>query len=198
MSESGQAAPGNPGLDLAGLGEIADRVLELVRQWAPRDAGPPARDWNDLLLIAAFTRAYRWMCSIRELAGRGEADDAAILTRTLVALTLRYVWLARAEDKDERNDRPRRLTLRWASDRATLGEEVEDLGYINAGAAAPFRTTADQLERECVRRMPDDAAIAKRLDRDLGLEEPRSLRARVRADLPDNLGCCALWDRRRA
>jgi Family of unknown function (DUF5677) len=175
MFEGVEATPGNQGLDLAGLGEIADRVLELVRQWAPGDAGPPARDWNDLLLITAFTRAYRCMCSIRELAGRGEADDAAILTRALLALTLRYVWLARVDDEDERNDRRRRLTLRWASDRATLGEELEDLGYFEAGTAAPFRATAEQLERECVRRMPDDAAIAKRLDRELGLEEPRFL-----------------------
>jgi len=165
--------PSNSDLELVGLCKIADRVLELVRQWAPGDAGPPARDWNDLLLIAAFTRAYRCMYSIRELACRGEADDAAILTRSLVDLTLRYVWLARVEDEEDRRDRLRRFTLRWATDRATLGEELENLGYLDAGTAKPFRETADQLERECVRRMPDYATIAKRLDRDLELEVPR-------------------------
>ena len=78
---------------LAGILRVADRVLELVRT---RLAGttPHIRDWNDRLLVEAFGRAYRCLRSVREIAGRGEGDDAAVLTRALVALTFRYLWLA--------------------------------------------------------------------------------------------------------
>src|SRR5262245_3927972 len=36
---------------------------------------------NDWLLLEAFGRAYRCLRSVRLQAGRGEADDAAFLTR---------------------------------------------------------------------------------------------------------------------
>jgi hypothetical protein len=175
------ASPGSVPLDLQRHCELADRVLKLVETRLP-GTQLQIRDWNDTLLVEAFARAYRCLRSVRELAGRGEGDDAAVLARAIVALTLRYLWVARADGEPERRDRLRRLTLKWARDRGTLGEELDELGYVSGDEAergrfresvAQFRERADELEREGVRRMPDDKAIALRLDRDLRPEQPR-------------------------
>lgn len=162
-------------LDLRRLCATVDEALQRVREWAPGDRGPTIRDWNDLLFVTAFTRAFRCMWSIRELAGRGEADDAAVLTRSLCALVLRYLWLARVDDEDERNTRRRRLVRKWAEERATLGEELEDLDYLARGTAAPFREAATRLAREGIAGMPTDRDIAIQLDRELQLDPPRFL-----------------------
>jgi hypothetical protein len=144
--------------------------------------GPVVRDWNDRLFVEAFTRAYRCLRSIREVAGRDESEDARVLTRALVSLTIQYLWLVTVEDVDERRDRLRRLQLKWATERAILGEELMDLGYMPADPdeaeqlrqdVARFRARAEELERECVRRMPSERDMALRLDRDLDLEVPR-------------------------
>src|SRR6266508_4109128 len=71
--------------------------LELGRrEWRPQENRPNVNDWNDEFLVAAFARAFRCLRSVREIACRGEADDAAVLTRALIALTLRYLWIGRA------------------------------------------------------------------------------------------------------
>jgi hypothetical protein len=133
-------------------------------------------------MVAAFARAYRCLRSVRELAGRGESEDAAVLTRALVSLAAQYLWLACVENVDERRDRLRRLQRKWASGRATLGEELIDLGYTPDDErsaeqfredVAKFRARADELEREGIRAMPNERDIALRLDRDLQPETPR-------------------------
>jgi hypothetical protein len=160
----------------------ADEVLQLVRTRMPLTDGPTVRDWNDRLLVAAFTRAYRCLRSTRRVAGTGEADDAAVLTRALVALTLRYLWLTRVDDDDERRVRLRLLVRKWARERATLGEELIDLGYLPDDTAdarhareaiAAFRAQANEFVREELGRMPDDCTIAKSLDRELEPTSPR-------------------------
>jgi Family of unknown function (DUF5677) len=168
-------------LDLNQHCELADEVLELVRTRLPGTT-PQVGDWNDRLLVEAFARAYRCLRSVRELAGRGEADDAAVLTRALIALTLRYLWIARVDDEDERDDRLRRLLRKWATDRATLGEELIGLGYIPDDEmsaeqlrqhVATFRGRADTFRDEGVGPVLDDRATALALDRDLRPEAPR-------------------------
>jgi hypothetical protein len=152
----------------------ADRVLALVREeWRPDERPPVVNDWNDQVLVAAVARGYRCLRSVRELACRGEADDAAVLARALVALTLRYLWVGRAEGEDERHDRLQRLRRKWATDRAVLGEELEDLGYLPQGTSAEFRDTADELRNAGVPDMLDDKSVAIRLDRELEPEAAR-------------------------
>jgi hypothetical protein len=158
---------------LAAMCATADRVLAIVREWSPDERPPLVEHWNDEFLVAAFARGYRCLRSVRETACRGEADDAAVLTRALVALTLRYLWVGCAEGENEGHDRLQRLRRKWASDRAVLGEELEDLGYLHRGTSREFRETADQLRAEGVPGMLDDRAIALRLDRDLDPEAPR-------------------------
>jgi hypothetical protein len=63
---------------------------------------------------------------VRELAGRREGEDGAVLTRALVALTLRYLWLVRVDDEAERSDRLRRLLRKWAGDRAIATRLASD------------------------------------------------------------------------
>jgi hypothetical protein len=170
-----------PGRDLARLCDAVDRVLELVRTQLPRTDGPAVRDWNDRLFVEAFTRAYRCLSSIRELAGRKEAEDAAVLTRALVSLTLQYLWLACVEEDNERRDRLRRLQRKWASERARLGEELSDLGYLPSdgtaedlhGQVAEFRARATELEHQGVGPMPNERDIARQLDQDLEPTSPR-------------------------
>jgi hypothetical protein len=168
--------------DPARLRGAVDRVLELVSEALRESEGPAIRDWNDRVLVEAFTRAHRCLRSIRELAGRDEADDAYVLTRALVSLTLQYLWLVSVDDEEERHDRLRGLQLKWAKERATLGEELTELGYVPADVeqaeqfraeVAKFRARADELERECVRRMPSEKDMALRLDRDLKPTAPR-------------------------
>jgi hypothetical protein len=86
------------------------------------------------------------------------------------------------DDEEERRDRLRRLELKWAKERATLGEELTELGYMPAdveqaeqfqGEVEHFRATADALEHEGVRRMLSEKDIALRLDRDLEPTAPR-------------------------
>ena len=167
--------------DLGSLADAADRTLNLVRERLPDTDGPVVRDWNDRLFVEAFGRAHRCLQSIRELAGRGEAEDAAVLTRALISLTLQYLWLARADDEDERRDRLRRLLRKWATEYAVLGEELIDLGYLPIDgteadvqeSVGQYRAKAEELERECVRRMPNERDLAIRLDRDLEPSVPR-------------------------
>jgi hypothetical protein len=158
---------------------LADRVLELVRTRVPA-ATPQVRDWNDRLLLEAVGRGYRCLRSIRELAGRREGEDAAVLTRALVAVTFRYLWLAVVDDKTERSDRFRRLLRKGANDQATAGEELLDLGHILEEGGDEFRRSVEDLRRQAdefkqqgVGLLPPDGAIAMTLDRDLQPTQPR-------------------------
>jgi hypothetical protein len=171
-----------PERDFGRLCDAVDRVLELVSARLPATDGPAIRDWNDRLLVEAFTRAYRCLRSIRELAGRREAEDAAVLTRALVSLTLQYLWLACAEGGDERRDRLRRLQRKWARERARLGEEMEGLGYFPTDPSeadrlreqvAQFRATTEELREEGIGPVPNERDLARQLDRDLQPSKPR-------------------------
>lgn len=167
-----QGPPPRVRLDLGQICDTVDQVLELVRRdWNPQVNRPNINDWSDEFLVVAFARAFRCLVSVREVACRGEADDAAVLTRALIALTLRYLWIGRAPD-DRRRERLTRLRRKAASDRATLGEELELVGYLPGGTSAEVRAIADELKDDGVKGMPDDRTIAKQLDRELNPEQP--------------------------
>jgi uncharacterized protein DUF5677 len=166
--------------DLAQLCPAAEQIIALVRDRLSGTA-PEVRDWNHRLLIEAVARGSRCLESIRELACSGRSEDAYVLTRALVSLTLQYLWLARIEDEAERRDRLNRLELRWVGDRAKLGEELMDLNYLPvdgmeqdvAELVEQFRTRAKQLEQEGIRPLPSERDMALQLDRELEPTQPR-------------------------
>ena len=65
---------------------VVGAMLEAVENATSTSPGPASRDLNDAFLGAAYGRAYRCIRSIGELACRGEADDALILTRSLLLI----------------------------------------------------------------------------------------------------------------
>jgi hypothetical protein len=166
--------------DLGVLCDAVEQVLRLVAERLP-ETTPEFRDWNDRLLAEAFARGYRCLRSVCTLACNSHSEDAYVLTRSLVSLTLQYLWLAGVEDEGERLDRWRRLQLKWVKERATMGEELQDIGYLPVDGSAgdvqefvaQFRAKAEEFERDCVRRMPSERDMAIRLDRDLKPTEPR-------------------------
>jgi hypothetical protein len=104
-----------------------------------------------------------------------------VLTRAIVSLTLQYLWLARADEDDERRDRLKRLELKWTGDRATMGEELMDLKYLPGDGSeddmselvVQYRTRAKQLKEEGPRPMPGERDMALQLDRELEPTVPR-------------------------
>jgi hypothetical protein len=107
---------------------VADRLIERVAETVRGDAGVETRDRNDRLLVAAYGRAYRCFVSIRDLAARGEADDAGVLTRALLSIALRSLYLVGSDDPEERDRRFRRAgrtyfeeTRKMARDEAAAG-----------------------------------------------------------------------------
>jgi hypothetical protein len=160
--------------------DAADQILELVRIRLPQ-TNPTIRDWNDRLFIEAFARAYRCLRSIRDLAQAGRSEDATVLTRALVSLTFQYLWLISVDDESERYERLTQLRLKWMKERATFGEEMDDLGYFPRDAAAEqlreqvaqFRNKARELERRGVSRLSSEQNLARRIDKDLKPSEPR-------------------------
>jgi Family of unknown function (DUF5677) len=167
--------------DLRSLCEAADRILELVRERVAAIEPPVPRDWNDRVFLVAFGRAYRCLRSTRELAGRGESEDAAVLARALLSLTLQYLWLVSTDDEAERRARLRRLVRKWATEYAVLAEGLLDLGYLPQDGTVDdlhesirqYRATADALEQEGVPRMLDARSLAIHLDRELKPEAAR-------------------------
>jgi HEPN domain-containing protein len=167
--------------DLGALCDAADRILTLVRDRVAAIETPEPRDQNDRVFLIAFGRAYRSLRSIRQLACRGEAEDAAVLARSLLSLALQYLWLISADDEAERRGRLRRLTRKWATEYARIAEELLDLDYLPQDGTdddlhrsiRQYRATADALEQEGVPGMLDERALALRLDQDLQPESPR-------------------------
>jgi hypothetical protein len=69
--------------ELGEIARVADAILAQITTNAVEDVPVHV---NDALLVAAFGRAYRCFRSIRELAGRGEANDAVVLVRALLSI----------------------------------------------------------------------------------------------------------------
>jgi hypothetical protein len=156
-----------------------DELLALLDKRLPRTA-PEVRDWNDRLLIEAVARGARCLANIRRLAADGHSEDAFVLTRALVGLTLQHVWLARVEDDDERKDRFERLQRKWVDDGVVLYRELIDLGFFpgdgSEGDISPWlenlRERAEALKEAGVGKLPPGREMARVLDREVRPETP--------------------------
>jgi hypothetical protein len=163
---------------LGQLCEAVDKVVALVEARLPGLA-PAVRDWNDRLLIEAVARGWRCLRNVRQLACSGHSEDAYVLARSLVTLTLQYLWLARVDDEAEREDRLKRLQLKRLRERVKLRRELIDLGYLPVDRTEEdvskivdqFEAHAKKLEEEHVRQPPKERDMALKLDRGLASNE---------------------------
>lgn len=144
--------------------EIADQVIEWVEATVPGESGVGTQDRNDRLLVAAYGRAYRCFVSIRELAGRGEADDAAVLTRTLFSITLQSLYLIATDDPTERQRRFRRAGRTYFENVAKIAREEVAAGVEPEVEAERAEANVARLKEEGVPPMPSEYDIARELD----------------------------------
>lgn len=91
-----------PGVDVAGrLVEIVERHYDAVDHLLPADL-------NEIFCYLGYVRAFRCFDSIRILAADGRSEDALILTRSLVSIALRTLYLVQPDDHEEREQRFKR------------------------------------------------------------------------------------------
>jgi hypothetical protein len=151
--------------DLARLRDamaMADGILDLVAQHAP--AGVTSRDRNDQFLVLAFGRAFRCFRSIRDVTcAHAEADDAAVLTRALLAMTLRAIWLAAPDGSQERLRRARALELDSIKQLRTQSRSLERLSLDPGIPATVLDERIAELERLGSGGIPPDEVIAREL-----------------------------------
>jgi len=89
-----------------------------------------------------------------------EADDAAVLTRALMAMTLRAVWLAVPEDPDERLRRARALELDSIRQLRTQARSLERLSLEPEIPPTVLDERIAELERLGEAGIPPDEVIA--------------------------------------
>src|SRR4051812_630443 len=105
-----------PTSSLLRLFAAVDAITAAIEAATSSSPGPSGRDLNDTFLGAAYGRAYRCVRSIRQLAERGEADDATILTRALLSVIARSLYIVEPEDAVERDRRFAAWRRKWAED----------------------------------------------------------------------------------
>jgi Family of unknown function (DUF5677) len=142
--------------------EVAAKLAEMVEGNLPPSPGVATRDWNDELLCAAYGRAFRCFRSIRELAARDEADDALVLTRTLLLIALRSLYIALPDDPTERQKRQKSSGLTSMKAELTATAEQAAAGFnVSDRNVEVVERGVDRLEKEGVRQLPPEEQIAK-------------------------------------
>ena len=127
VSGDTRSVTGLPPTSLVRLCAVVDKTLAAVEEAA---TNPPApRDLNDTFLGAAYGRAYRRMRSIRELAGRGEADDALILTRSLLLIVARTLYLVEPDTGQRGERRLAGWRLAWAKEALHTLDDLVAAGF---------------------------------------------------------------------
>jgi Family of unknown function (DUF5677) len=129
--------------------EFAQRLLDIVRtawvEHSEREGGIAHTDESDRQLILAYVHAYRRFRAIKRLAEDDQPSPEAVmvLTRSLVSLTHRALYLVASDDPDIREERRKRFLL--------LGVR-EELTYLEAIAdEVPTVRPTLELARESVR-----------------------------------------------
>jgi Family of unknown function (DUF5677) len=140
-------------------------MLEAVEKATTTSPGPAPRDLNDAFLGAAYGRAYRCMRSIRELACRGEADDALILTRSLLLIVARALYLVEPEDPAERERRFASARRSWAREALHTLDDLAATGFEPADDREPLAHIEEAEKARGVPFLPKD----RQLLTDLGL-----------------------------
>jgi len=110
--------------------DLADRLAQLVEDaWdAATPDGIPMDDWNDHFLVAGYGRAFRCFDSIRQLCREHRAEDALALTRTLVSITTRSLYLVESDDPVERDHRVQSFKLNYYREARAMLRDLREHG----------------------------------------------------------------------
>jgi hypothetical protein len=152
-----------PTPSLVRLCAVVDSTLDAVETATTTSPGPAPRDLNDSFLGAAYGRAYRAMRSIRELAGRGEADDALILTRSLLSIAARSLYVVQPEETAERERRAAAWRRTWAEDAARALDDLAASGFEPVDDRDRITGIAEAEKGRGVPRLPPDRQILEAL-----------------------------------
>jgi Family of unknown function (DUF5677) len=147
MSETPEESNKGPTRSLMRLCAAVDLILEAVEEATTSSPGPAPRDMNDAFLGAAYGRAYRCLRSIRELAYRGDGDDAMILTRSLLSVVARSLYLV--EPQPEEADRKNRLAswrFAYAKEAIRTFDDLAATGFVEPDEERERLTRIAELE----------------------------------------------------
>jgi hypothetical protein len=111
---------------------------------------------NDAFLGAAYGRAYRCMRSIRELAYRGEGDDAMVLTRSLLLIVARSLYLVEPDDEGERERRLASARLSFALQASRTLDDLGATGFEPADDQERFARIAEIERSRETTPLPND------------------------------------------
>jgi hypothetical protein len=112
--------------------DFAQRLLDIVHSaWidhSKREGGIAHRDESDRQLILAYVQAFRRFRAIKRLAEDEQPSPEAVmvLTRSLVSLTHRALYLVSSDDPDIREERRKRFLLLGVREQLTYLEGIVD------------------------------------------------------------------------
>jgi hypothetical protein len=112
--------------------DFAQRLLDIVRtawvEHSEREGGIAHTDESDRQLILAYVHAYRRFRAIKRLAEDDQPSPEAVnvLTRSLVSLTHRALYLVSSDDPEIREERRKRFLLLSVREQKTYLEGIVD------------------------------------------------------------------------
>jgi hypothetical protein len=112
--------------------DFAQRLLDIVRTaWvenSEREGGIEHRDESDRQLVLGYVHAYRRFRAIKRLAEDEQPSPEAImvLTRSLVSLTHRSLYLVASDDPEVREERRKRFYLLGVREAVAYLEGIVD------------------------------------------------------------------------
>lgn len=104
---------------------VADEILGMVQRTA---VGGGRGDSASLVMHGAYLRAWRRLRTIRRLVGMDVGEDAIILTRSLLSIAARAIFVDIPEESDERERRYRSYAKRHLLDRIHSIESLAAVG----------------------------------------------------------------------
>ena len=145
--------------------QAADEVIALVRGIAT--LGGTRGDTSGLVMYSAYASGFRRFVAIRDLANDGSADEAGVLTRSLVNILVRAAWIDTPTDKNRRRDRFRRLLRRQYEDDLYELELQQAAGFVvDTDSIRRTRENLNELLADGVKAMPPDRQLFEAVNLD--------------------------------
>ena len=160
----GLRADPQPGLFAAV--EVADAVLAAVAELRLEEDRPGARDEAESFLVAAYGRMFRCFKAIRDLAAPpvSDAASALTLTRSLVSIAARSMWIAKPEHAVVRAARFHQWYLSFLEEERTTIKGLREHGFkVEETLAQAVERRRTELKKRHVKPMPSDRALLEEL-----------------------------------